>query len=510
MVRPGKERMAPSEDDAATQMTAQDSRWLNGVNRQLQPDAAEQRVAASRSAASKRKADAMPEDERKRREAERSRLNRKKRAAEKAAAAAAARESAAAAVAAAATPPAPKAVLPTLDIFNGWCAQHCGETIDENEWIAFDDFCIFSELDSDDCNELPFVELFSNWRNSDEYQRYQIEVGCEQLDHDAREPSPPYQPSTSQPHCPECRRTHCICHPPSAAAPDDDDPYQNPGAWANHVFCGNDTPPRSPLPETNEDDYWDNLADREYARQAGELGWWGSNWGEAAQPQQKQQLNARACKQRERHTGPPPSRDEPRFGPRGDAVGDQLFREQRAAWYHQFTGKSIAGISLQEQNELCDAIARRFREYNDGRTEEPQDRRFRTSARDQPASEQASLPALASAPARTIAAATPRRRRPKWDEVYQALPTAELQIHEQLLKVEVEQMVAFVAEADRRQLETFPFECPRQQNRHLEHDKLCMELSAAACELRKRGVSPTAPTPGPALFSLRQYSGVYA
>ena len=46
MVRPGKERMAPSEDDAATQMTAQDSRWLNGVNRQLQPDAAEQRVAA--------------------------------------------------------------------------------------------------------------------------------------------------------------------------------------------------------------------------------------------------------------------------------------------------------------------------------------------------------------------------------------------------------------------------------------------------------------------------------
>ena len=114
--------MAPSEDDAATQMTAQDSRWLNGVNRQLQPDAAEQRVAASRSADSR----------------------------------------AAAAVAAAATPPAPKAVLPTLDIFNGWCAQHCGETIDENEWIAFDDFCIFSELDSDDCNELPFVELFSN------------------------------------------------------------------------------------------------------------------------------------------------------------------------------------------------------------------------------------------------------------------------------------------------------------------------------------------------------------
>ena len=43
MVRPGKERMSLSApgDDEATQMTTQDTRWLNGVNRQLRPDAAE-------------------------------------------------------------------------------------------------------------------------------------------------------------------------------------------------------------------------------------------------------------------------------------------------------------------------------------------------------------------------------------------------------------------------------------------------------------------------------------
>ena len=93
MVRPGKERMSLSApgDDEATQMTTQDARWLNGVNRQLQADAAEQRLAASQAAAMKRKVDAMPEDERKRRDAERNRINRARQAAERVAAAAAAR-----------------------------------------------------------------------------------------------------------------------------------------------------------------------------------------------------------------------------------------------------------------------------------------------------------------------------------------------------------------------------------------------------------------------------------
>ena len=40
MSAPSKERMSLSApgDDEATQMTTQDARWLNGVNRQLQPE----------------------------------------------------------------------------------------------------------------------------------------------------------------------------------------------------------------------------------------------------------------------------------------------------------------------------------------------------------------------------------------------------------------------------------------------------------------------------------------
>ena len=73
-------------------------------------------------------------------------------------------------------------------------------------------------------------------------------------------------------------------------------------------------------------------------------------------------------KQRECAAGPPPYREQLRYGPRGDAVGDELFRKERATWYEAFTGRSLAGVSLQEQNELCDAIARRFRTYTDGRS----------------------------------------------------------------------------------------------------------------------------------------------
>ena len=278
MSRPGKGRMVPSseEDDAATQITGEESRRLNGVNRQLQPDAAAQRLAASQSAAIKRKADAMPEDERKRKDAERNRLNRKKKAAEKAAAAATARESAAAEAAAAdATAASSTATMPTLQTFNGWSAQHCGETIDEDEWNAFDEFCIFSELHSDDCSELPFIELFSDWRSSDEYQRYQMDLQPEQ---DAFEEPPPLQPSTtlqpstaSQPKCVECRNTKCICAP---GAPDDDDPYQNQGAWANDMVgpSGWQDSPCSPQRDISEDDYWDNLIDQEIER-GGAQGW---------------------------------------------------------------------------------------------------------------------------------------------------------------------------------------------------------------------------------------------
>ena len=43
--------------------------------------------------------------------------------------------------------------------------------------------------------------------------------------------------------------------------------------------------------------------------------------------------------------------------------------------YERFTaitGQSIAAVSLQEQSELCDVIARRYRAYSDGRTDSNQ------------------------------------------------------------------------------------------------------------------------------------------
>ena len=62
-----------------------------------------------------------------------------------------------------------------------------------------------------------------------------------------------------------------------------------------------------------------------------------------------------------------PRREHVKYGLRGDAEGDERFRKDREVWYERFTGRSIAEVSLHEQNELCDVIARRFREYTDGR-----------------------------------------------------------------------------------------------------------------------------------------------
>ena len=74
MVAPGKERMAPAPAD--DQQTTQDTRWLNGVNRQLRPDATTHQHVASAAAAAKRKAGAMTEEERKAKDAERNQRNR--------------------------------------------------------------------------------------------------------------------------------------------------------------------------------------------------------------------------------------------------------------------------------------------------------------------------------------------------------------------------------------------------------------------------------------------------
>ena len=105
--------------------------------------------------------------------------------------------------------------------------------------------------------------------------------------------------------------------------------------------------------------------DIEYARASGELWWYtGTEPLPRAQlPGEHEQRTAR-----ERAAGPPPRRDNiEEYGPRGDPYGDELFRTDRIKWYRSFTGGSIENLSLREQNEICDTIARRFRTYTDGR-----------------------------------------------------------------------------------------------------------------------------------------------
>ena len=65
---------------------------------------------------------------------------------------------------------------------------------------------------------------------------------------------------------------------------------------------------------------------------------------------------------------PPPHRREERYGPiASNPDGDERFRKDRAVWYEHVTGESLEGLALTEQWERVDSIARRFREYTDGR-----------------------------------------------------------------------------------------------------------------------------------------------
>ena len=368
MVRSGKERAAATDDDA-TQLSGNEAQRIAGRNAN--------HVAAGQASGAKRKAKAMSEEESKRRKAAHKREVRAQKAAEKAAAAAADRAEAPAngykaraAAAKAAREAARKAaaMVPSLDTFNRWFVQY-DEPVNEEEYeYAFQPWAHVQYLEPEDCEEMAFVELFFLWRDSDDYKSYKRDLEIDELDQDAREPPPPVSVRGGPPRCVECRRNPCVC-PAEPGDGYDDNPWQ-------YEDFGHVTPPRTRSPDSWLPGFdWDDFCDREYARAAGELGWWGSNWGEASRPRadcewEKQAEERCARKERERAAGPPPYREEPRFGPRGDTAGDELFRKERAMWYEKFTGRSIVGAGLQEQNELCDAIARRFRAYSDGRRDE--------------------------------------------------------------------------------------------------------------------------------------------
>jgi len=82
------------------------------------------------------------------------------------------------------------------------------------------------------------------------------------------------------------------------------------------------------------------------------------------EPPMAKEAVALTRKDRERQAGVPPQRDDLCYA--AGSHGDEAFRADRRAWFQLFTGTPLEG-TLAQQNEQCDAIARRFRAYGDGR-----------------------------------------------------------------------------------------------------------------------------------------------
>ena len=90
---------------------------------------------------------------------------------------------------------------------------------------------------------------------------------------------------------------------------------------------------------------------------------------------------------------PPPCRDDERYGPLAqNSEGDEAFRKDRRAWYAHVTGESFKGVSLTEQWQRVDVLARGWRAYSDGRSVKQQPQQ------EQPQQPHAQQPAQQSGP----------------------------------------------------------------------------------------------------------------
>ena len=156
MVRKGNEpALAPDQHEAPE--TAADSRWLNGINRQLRPDAASHQLAASTAAATKRKAEAMPKTER----------NAKRAAHAREVRAAAKRQR----IQAAATERAAQKVRHFYAALERVAED---SSLGEAEQLDFSEWLLLKELEPD-------LENLEEWRGSDSYERSKRErifEGC--------------------------------------------------------------------------------------------------------------------------------------------------------------------------------------------------------------------------------------------------------------------------------------------------------------------------------------------
>ena len=173
MVRSGKERVKDAVPDADlldapdTVLSPDDARSLNGINRQLLPDAASQREAASRAAANKRSATAMSKEERaaKRLKDQQRRRREQKEAAERAAAAASATAG-----------NSDESDSPNFNELNYMLEADGQEPIDVEEFDAFREWCDDQDLDmneesySDWCEDSNGREPFDAQREMDDWR----------------------------------------------------------------------------------------------------------------------------------------------------------------------------------------------------------------------------------------------------------------------------------------------------------------------------------------------------
>ena len=186
----------PDEPDVATATTmcTNEAQWRAGVNRQARPDAHEHQVAAALALGKKRKAKAMSEEER---AARRNEGKRAKRAEAKQ------REEAEARAAAQRMQEVSQVVYELIeDVVQDWMLETHPRLDELNEWLGedgdvseteFDDFIEWlqreriepGELEEDDYEPDCFVELFDDWRNSDDYQHKQVDYEMEDWDYDA-------------------------------------------------------------------------------------------------------------------------------------------------------------------------------------------------------------------------------------------------------------------------------------------------------------------------------------
>lgn len=349
--------------------SADESRWRAGVNRQARPDAVQHQVAAARALGEKRKAHAMPKEER---DARRNEAKRLKRAEEKQREAAAAKEAAerAAAVADVVTDLIDEVVQlwmeeehPSMDELNEWRDDE-EDTVCESEFDDFimwlhDEYIQHGELEPEDYERDAFVELFEDWRCSSEYEQ---KAG----DYEADQWSGWEGESVISDY--ETQMEDMGCYDDAGEPEDPDDPYGGADLGYDGIDQMRDEfnrefgpsylvraalrPERGVVkltlkvvPADDRRHDWDTLADFAYADMEARA------YPFLTSPTQY------PCVE---EMPPPPRRVDYDLGDKGR----NAYHAARASWYRKRTGKQLSG-SVAEQEELFDNACRYLRARNE-------------------------------------------------------------------------------------------------------------------------------------------------